>query len=320
MKKVLLLTILIFSFVYATEYRVTNLKPGAFLNVRTLPLVNARTIAGKIPSDAMGIEIRECRYDTGGREWCYISYLVGADYLEGWVSRKFLAPMDEEEASVLNLSYIKNFLNNYYMGEEKNFLDKLTIYHYFPMQQYMYKKNLSHLALRNEKVKFYKRWPKRTYKLGTVQVIKREPTFIDVKCTVFWRFDHGEEYERGQDVHKVRLIRDENRLKILALKPLSHVVYPKPVEIEDQNATDSNNTAGDGYYVKAGSFLENPSADYLLKITQLGFTYSIDQIQSGDRQFYRVFIGPFSTPNEASAALQTIQQQINKDAFIQTNR
>ncbi|HHH19567.1 MAG TPA: SPOR domain-containing protein [Campylobacterales bacterium] len=311
---------------HATEYRVTNLKKGGMLNVRDLPLINSRTVVGKIPGDAMGIEIRECRYDDAGREWCYISHLVGAEYLEGWVSRKFLKPMTTEEASSANFAYIKNFLKNYYMAEEKNFLDKLKIFHYFPMQQYMHNKGVTHQALRTTKVGLYKRWPQRTYKLGTVRVLKRQPTYIDVKATVFWRHAKGEEYESGHDVQKIRLVRSDNRLKILAIKRLSHVVNPKPVVVEEKNATltDLNGSSvpstGEKYYIKAGSFTETPNAGYLQKISDLGFSYTIETTTQGGKRFNRVYIGPFSTTIDSTNALDAIRQNVNASAYIETRK
>jgi len=296
------------------------------LNVRDLPLLNSRTIVGKIPYDAMGVEIRECRYDNAGREWCYISHLVGGEYLEGWVSRKFLAPMSSEEASAANLAYIKNFLKNYYMGEEKNYLDKLKIFHYFPMQQYMSKKNISHQALRTEKVRLYKRWPRRTYDLKSVQVLKRESNYLDVKATVYWRHVRdSEDYESGKDVHKVRLVRNKNRLKIFAIKRLSHVVYPKPVKVEESNMTAETNASIEGskvekFYVKAGSFLETPNSTYLQKISNLGFSYTIESIQQGEKIYKRVYIGPFNTTLDAANALDAIRQHVNVQAYIETRK
>ena len=324
MKKLLLIYLLIVGmFVNATEYRVANLKKGAMLNVRELPLINSRTIVGKIPADAMGIKIRECRYDNAGREWCYISHLVGAEYLEGWVSRKFLSPMTKEEASTANMAYIKNFLKNYYMAEEKNFLDKLKIFHYFPMQQYMDKKSVTHQALRTTKVELYKRWPKRLYKLGKVRVLKRQPDYLDIKATVFWRYVKGEEYESGRDVHKIRLVRHENRLKILAIKRLAHVVDPKPIEAEESSATvDVNETAvvsevGNIYYVKVGSFTNRPSQEYLQKISNLGLSYTIETVYQGDKHFNRVYVGPYNSALDSANALDAIRQYINPNAYIE---
>ena len=333
MKKRILLLILTIGILNATEYRVAHLKKGKFLNVREEPIVNSRTLIGRLPSNTIGIEIRECKYAENGREWCYVRHGVGRKHLEGWVSRSFLEPMSK--ASISSDFYIKNFLVNYYKADEENFLDKLKVFYIFPMQQYMYQKGVNRMNLRASKVNFYKKWPQRYYTLGYMKVLKRKEDYTDVKVTVHWKFVNGSESESGRDVHKLRLVHEDNQFKVLAIKKLQHHVYPKVEEIEESEANLSDNTlvenqeggikeegtttiSSGGYYIKAGSFLEEPSSSYLNKITTAGYQYVIDKANQGGKIIKRVYIGPFPTTAITMEALEKVRRDVNKNAYIQT--
>lgn len=317
MKKIILLFILIITIANSTEYRLTHLKKGGMLNVRELPVVNSRTLVGKLPYNAIAIEIKRCKYNKKGQEWCYVSYPLGGKHIEGWVSRYYLEPMKDYEIS--KVFYIKNFLNNYYMADEENFLDKLKVFYKFPMQQYMYNKNVTHMALRSKKVNFYKRWTKRRYQIGYMKILKRKAEYIDVQVTVFWKHSNYKEDESGKDIHKLRLVHDGKQFKVLAIKILKHTVYPKIVEEENLTIALGDERIDDKqFYIKAGSFLENPSEEYLLKIGESGFTYMIERVMQGENTIKRVYIGPFPTTVETMEALEKVRRDINKNAYIQT--
>ncbi len=335
MKKKNLLFILTLTILNATEYRVVHLKAGKFLNVREEPVVNRKTLIGRLPARAMGIKIRECKYGANGKEWCYISHGIGRNHLEGWVSRYFLAPMSKE--SIGSDFYIRNFLESYYKADEENFLDKLKVFYIFPMQQYMTQKGVSRMNLRASKVNFYKQWPRRYYTLGYMKVLKRTEDYIDVRVTVHWKYFNGTQSESGRDVDKLRLIYDDNQFKVLAIKKLQHQVYPKIEEppspfiagvsgeanttfSASNGTTDIDEVQQVSYYIKAGSFLDQPSSTYLNKITQSGYHYVIDRVEQGDQVIKRVYIGPFSSMDKTLEALDQIRQRINKNAYIQTRR
>ncbi len=336
MKKRILLLILTIGILNATEYRVAHLKKGRFLNVREEPIVNSRTLIGRLPSNTIGIEIRECKYGANSKEWCYVSHGVGRKHLEGWVSRSFLEPMSE--ASISSDFYIKNFLVNYYKADEENFLDKLKVFYIFPMQQYMYQKGVNRMNLRASKVNFYKKWPQRYYTLGYMKVLKRKEDYTDVKVTVHWKFINGSESESGRDVHKLRLVYEENQFKVLAIKKLQHRVYPKVEEIDENASTvimvdnqeevtiaesatvATTSVDSTSYYIKAGSFLETPSATYLNKITTAGYSYVIDKANQGGNIIKRVYIGPFPTTAVTMEALEKVRRDVNKNAYIQTRK
>ena len=138
MKKIILLSLLLIEFGFATKYQLTHLKKGATLNVREVPIVSSKTVVGKLPADATGIVIKHCKKNKSGKEWCYINFPLGGYHLEGWVSRHFLKPMKSNETSKI---HITNFLHNFYMADEENFLDKLQVFYIYPMQQYRWYKN-----------------------------------------------------------------------------------------------------------------------------------------------------------------------------------
>lgn len=317
-KILLLLFILLLGMGNATEYRVTHLKKGKFLNVREEPVVNSKTLIGRLPANSMGIEIRECKYGADAKEWCYVMSGVGRKHLEGWVSRYYLEPMSERSLS--SAFYIKHFLRNYYKADEENFLDKLNVFYTFPMQQYMLQKGVSLMNLRASKVRFYKRWPQRYYTLGYMKILKRTADYIDVQVTVHWKFINGDESESGRDIHKLRLVYEGDEFKVLAIKRLLHKVYPKVEEEESVLVTnDTNNSSTDerAFYIKAGSFLSVPNTEYLNKILAIGYTYVIDEAVQGENLIKRVYIGPFPNMEETMKALEKVRQEVNKNAYIQ---
>ena len=324
MKKYILLLIITIGLANAIEYRLTHLKKGAKLNVRMEPIINSKTVVGSLPYNAIGIKIKECKYNKRGQEWCYINYPIGNEHIEGWVSRRFLKPIYASNKSFI---YIKTFLKNFYIADEDNFLDKLQVFYKFPMQQYFYKKNLSLMQLRTEKVIFYKKWFTRNFNMINLKILKRRPSYIDVQTTVRWRLKNWEDEATGQDIQKVRLVHDNGQFKVLAIKNLEHIVDPKIIEIEkntennetnETNVTVSPSDKGIHFYIKIGSFFSNPNPEYLKKITQNKFKYIIkDTIQDGNT-IKRLYIGPYNTENEAIQELPRIRDNINKNAYIQS--
>lgn len=324
MKKIILLTLLLIGLGHATAYQVVHLKKGRTLNVRRVPVVTSRTVVGRIPAYATDITIRECKYNAKGQKWCYIHYPLGGSHIEGWVNRYFLAPM---RVALRSKVHIKNFLYNFYLADEENFLDKLQVFYTFPMQQYLYQKNITLMDLRSKKVNYYKKWPKRDYRLSYVKILKRRSNYIDVKTTVNWKVKNYSDDQSGKDVQKLRLIPMGSSFKVLALKNLSHTVFPKPELIEELNTTaDINQTmvamteslGEKKYYIKVGSFFKEINKDFLAKITNNGFSYILQIVKQEDNRIQRLYIGPYDTTLEAADALKNVREKINENAYIQS--
>lgn len=313
----------------ATEYQLIQLKKGGTLNVREVPIISSKTIVGKIPANATGIRIKHCKYNARGQEWCYINYPLGSSHLEGWVKRYFLKAMKKNTTSKV---HITNFLHNYYMADEENFLDKLQVFYTYPMQQYMRTKNLTLMSLRTHKVNFYKKWPKRDYRLTYLKILKRKSNYIDIQTTVKWNIKgNNEEEKSGKDIQKIRLIPQKSTFKVLAIKNLKHIVFPKPQVIEEQNITipekiKVNNEAKievianttQKYYIKVGSFVGSINSTYLSKISANKFPYIIQKVKQNNSLIQRVLIGPFDNSSEAQQALSTVRSKINANAYIQS--
>jgi len=318
MKKYILLLIITIGLANATEYRITHLKRGTNLNVRMEPVVNSKTAVGSLPYNAIGIKIKECKYNKQGQEWCYINYPIGGEHVEGWVSRHFLKPMHESSKSFI---YIRNFLKNFYIADEENFLDKLQVFYKFPMQQYFYKKNLNLMQLRTQKVIFYKKWFRRNFNMTHLKILKRRPNYIDVQTTVRWRLKNWKDEESGKDIQKVRLVQENGQFKVLAIKNLRHFVNPKVIEPEENNDTNltvSPSDTGVHFYIKIGSFFSNPNPAYLDKVTQNGFNYIIKDAMQDGNMIKRLYIGAYNTEDEAVQELSRVRATINRNAYIQS--
>ena len=323
MKKIILLTLLFMGFGHATKYEVVHIKRGGTLNVRDTPYVGQSSVVGKLASYTTGITIKECTELQNGREWCYVTVPRGGSHIEGWVSSYYLLPM--KNISNVSRVHIQNFLHNFYMADEENFLDKLQVFYSFPMQKYLWSKNVSLMQLRQKKVKFYKKWTNRDYRLTYLKILKRKSNYIDVQTTVRWRVSGYDDYESGKDIQKLRLIPTGNTFKVSALKYLKHTVYPKPI-VPENNMTEmlamveSNETVSyvDKYYIKAGSFFSEINPNYLTNITKNGFPYMIQKVKQGKKIIRRVFVGPFDSAMSATEALVTVRAKINEHAYIQT--
>jgi len=331
MKKIILLTLLFMGLGYATKYEVVHLKRGSSLNVRQIPSIKRSAIVGRIAANTTGISIYECTELKDGSEWCYIKAPHGGSHIEGWVNSYYLAKMSKKDRT--SKVHIQNFLHNFYMADEENFLDKLQVFYKFPMQQYLWSKNVTLMQLRQKKVRFYKKWPTRDYRLTYMKILKRKPNYIDVQTTVRWKLKGHGDYEAGKDIQKLRLIPTGNTFKVSALKYLKHIVYPKPKPVVEQNATtvvsnELNNTEAlatattevlpsEQYYIKSGSFFATINPNYLASISKNGFSYLIQKVRQGDKVIRRVFIGPFNSAMEATEALSVVRAKINEYAYIQ---
>ena len=343
MKKIILSTLSLLTMVYGTNYQLTHLKKGAVLNVREVPVVSSQTVVGKLPSNATGIIIKRCKYNENGQEWCYINYPVGGYHLEGWVKRHFLKKMRESQET--SKIHITNFLHNFYMADEENFLDKLQVFYVYPMQQYMRSRNLSLMDLRTRKVNFYKTWPKREYRFSYLTILRRKGEYIDVKTTVRWHIQNRENELFGKDIQKIRLIPENSSFKVLAIKNLKHIVFPKDeiepkdevlskevaskdekalpkedklAKKESESTNLSNSAVTKHYYIQVGSFYGKIKPSYLHNISKNRLPYMIQKVKQNSAIIQRVLVGPFKTAQEAKKMLVVVRKNINKNAYIQT--
>ncbi len=101
MRKIILLIVITIGFINAIEYKIVHVQKGGRVNVREAPIINSVTKVGTIPYYAVGIKIRDCKYGSDGKEWCYISYPMGARHLDGWIRRYYLAPMGRDFTSYI---------------------------------------------------------------------------------------------------------------------------------------------------------------------------------------------------------------------------
>ena len=336
-------------FGHAAKYETAHIKRGGTLNVRDVPSTQNSRVIGRLYYNTTGIRVKECVELETGAEWCYINIPHGGSHIEGWVNSYYLAAMSE--SSNLSRVHITNFLNNFYLADGENFLDKLQRFYAFPMQKYLYSKNVSLMELRQKKVYFYKKWPKRDYRLTYMKILKRTPEYIDVQTTVRWNVQSDEDYDMGKDIQKLRLIPTGNSFKVSALKYLRHTVFPKPEPIiEDENLTEEEILTPENelpsveeaslveeknppvaveqsetpitastVYIKAGSFFSDINKSYLASIAHNGFPYIIQKVHQRGKLIRRVFIGPFATRAVAEESLPLVRAKINKHAYIQTS-
>ena len=328
MKNIIILSLILTGLVHAAKYEIAHIKRGGTLNVRDVPFKNKSIVVGRISWKTTGISIKECTELKDGSEWCYINAPRGASHIEGWVNSYYLKKMTKRATA--SKAHIQNFLHNFYMADEENYMDKLQVFYAFPMQKYKWNKNLSLRDLRIKKVREYKKWPSRDLRLTYLKILKRKANYIDVQTTVRWSFKRGDEYEKGKDIQKLRLIPVGNTFRVSALKNFKHIVFPKPKPIVDENSTlvineELNQTVvkevvvSNKFYIKSGSFFSEISPTYLTSITKNGFPYMIQKVQQGDKVVRRVFIGPFDSITEANKSLVTVRAKINEFAYIQKN-
>jgi len=334
MKKIILITLILTGLIEAAKYEITHIKRGRTLNVRDVPYKSKSVVVDRISFNTKGISIKECTELEDGSEWCYINAPRGASHVEGWVNSYYLKKMTKRER--FSKAYITNFLHNFYMADEENYMDKLQVFYAFPMQKYMRHRNVSLMQLRSKKIRFYKKWSKRDYRLTYLKILKRNANYIDVQTTVRWLIKGHDDYEKGKDIQKLRLIPVANTFKVSALKTLRHTVFPKPKPIMDANLTLARNGKSiaepkeevappkaailpNKIYIKSGSFFSEISPTYLQSIHDNRFSYLIQKVRQGDKIIRRVFIGPFNSINEAKEALVIVRAKINEFAYIQKN-
>ncbi|CAA6807110.1 MAG: Unknown protein [uncultured Sulfurovum sp.] len=334
MRNIIILSLILTGLVQATKYEISNIKKGGTLNVRDVPFKNRSVVVGNLAAYTTGISIKECTELADGSEWCYINAPRGASHIEGWVHSYYLKKMTKQASA--SKAHIQNFLHNFYMADEENYMDKLQVFYAFPMQKYLWNKNVSLRDLRITKVGEYKKWPTRDYRMTYLKVLKRKANYIDVQTTVRWHVQGHDDYEKGKDIQKLRLLPVGNTFKVSALKTLKHSVYPKPKPVVDENLTlvinGENNpeieigltkteqlVVANKFYIKSGSFFSDISPTYLETISKNGFAYMIQKVQQDDKIIRRVFIGPFNSIDEATQSLVAVRANINEFAYIQRN-
>ena len=309
----------------ATEYQLNHIKKGGTLNVREVPVVDSKTVVGHIPANGTGIRIKHCKINESGDEWCYINYPLGGYHLEGWINRYYLKAMKKNTTSKV---HITNFLSNFYMADEENFLDKLQSFYEFPMQQYYKNTHVSIMQLRSKKVDYYKKWPKRSYRLTHMKILKRRDKYIDVQATVLWNIEgRSNESQSGKDIQKLRLLPKDNTFKVFALKNLKHTIFQKSIVDKNNTIVENQDTLlnetstvfnNKKYYIKAGSFFGAIDSEYLSKITENGFGYLVQKATQNGNTIRRVYVGPFSSSDKAKQSLAKVRANINANAYIQT--
>ena len=89
--------------------------------------------------------------------------------------------------------------------------------------------------------------------------------------------------------------------KAEAPKPVTKV-QPKPV-------------AGN-YYVQVESLTKDPRADYVKQLKDKGFNVVVrDRVVDG-KAIKRVYVGPYTTKEEAAAVLPNLRRDFNPEAFV----
>jgi hypothetical protein len=305
-------------------------------------VVNQSKVVGRLYANTMNITVKECTELVDNSEWCYIYTQRGASHVEGWVNSYYLKEMSHTIQT--SKAHIQNFLHNFYMADEEDYMDKLQVFYAFPMQQYRWSKNISLMDLRAKKVREYKKWSKRDFRMTYLKILKRKSNYIDVQTTVRWHVQGHGDYQKGKDIQKLRLVPAGNTFKVAALKNLKHIVFPKPKPVLEENSTMlasseinetlptenisaeastensiANHIVQGKFYIKSGSFFSEINQTYLDSIRQNGFPYVIQKVQQGEKIIRRVFIGPFDSIHEATQSLNTVRAKINEFAYIQTN-
>ncbi len=91
-----------------------------------------------------------------------------------------------------------------------------------------------------------------------------------------------------------------------------HKPKPKPKPKSTPTIHHSGNV-----YIQVGAFLHyDPNSAFLQKIKKSGFEYKIKEFVINGKRIKRVYIGPFSSREEATKYLPKIRKTISKNAFI----
>ncbi len=158
-----------------------------------------------------------------------------------------------------------------------------------------------------------------------VQILRKTDSYIDVQTTVEWKFYGKGSFQAGKDIQKIRLVYSKNSIKIKAIKNLEHIVYNSEHEYgklgnnKEKEYSDINNTIQqNSYYIKVGSFFSEPNQKFLLNIINNGFKYIIKDDLYNENIIKRIYIGPYSTREEAESFLQTVREKVNKNAYIKS--
>ncbi len=106
--------------------------------------------------------------------------------------------------------------------------------------------------------------------------------------------------------------RKPKRAKVVASKS-----QPKTTPQPQSKPKRAKVNAKGSYYIQVGAFLKyDPDRSFLQKIKQAGFSYIIKEFHINGKRVKRVYVGPFSSRQEAKRYLAKVQAKINKNAFV----
>jgi len=88
------------------------------------------------------------------------------------------------------------------------------------------------------------------------------------------------------------------------------IVIKAPLKEIEQSSSSGN------YYVQVGSFIGEPKHALVNQIKSAGFTHKIIRFPKEGREVSKLLIGPYLTREATLPILETVRQNIQKDAFI----
>ena len=99
-------------------------------------------------------------------------------------------------------------------------------------------------------------------------------------------------------------------------RPTSKQVASRPAPVQKKQVAQSGRKPG-GYFVQAGSFRDPGNAKRMAQQLHKAGQAQIRPRGSGDRTFFRVLFGPFSTPMQADGMVRTLSRLgINKPRIV----
>lgn len=108
---------------------------------------------------------------------------------------------------------------------------------------------------------------------------------------------------------------ETNDAPAVYVPPVKKVAIPKSVYTQpvEQPKRDTPPPSSGNFYIKVGAFSNAPSNRFLSVITNNGFSYKITPPENGVK---KLLIGPYSSRGSAQSALSSVQDRINKQAYV----
>jgi len=132
--------------------------------------------------------------------------------------------VNKEKEHIFSRQNVEYFLKKFIASGEKSSINKTLVYFSSTVSPYFSISSADHNAIYKDKKDYYKKWPHREYNLVSFEIINKYYTatveYCDVTVKTRWKVSNESKHISGESISKIKLSREDDKIKIVAIKTL----------------------------------------------------------------------------------------------------